>query len=145
MAKIGNPSTAKKGSTGVKVHAKRLRAYSVSIRPSVATRIPKETQLKRKVEQKIPPDHSMTEGGIIVPNSALLKPVPASKLSEGLTKAKGEIQRIISEFASILTDEYAITEIEMQISFNADGKFLGFGIGGAASVTVKISPMPESR
>jgi hypothetical protein len=37
-------------------------------------------------------------------------------------------------------DGFDINEIEIAISFSAEGKFLGFGVGGAASITLRIKP-----
>lgn len=46
----------------------------------------------------------------------------------------------ISSIVGTMTEKYAISEIGLTASFNADGKFLGFGVGGAASITIKITP-----
>ncbi len=39
-----------------------------------------------------------------------------------------------------MADGFTIKEIELSASLNAEGKFLGFGVGGAATVTVRIGP-----
>jgi hypothetical protein len=82
----------------------------------------------------------VTKGGVILPASADDSLVPASKLRQGLKHAKLEIQNVLGDLASMLTEEYRIAEIELSASFSADGKFLGFGIGGDASIKVKIRP-----
>jgi hypothetical protein len=91
---------------------------------------------------RIPPGYAEIEGDLIVPKE-LASPVPASKLHAGMIKAKQEIKKFVSEFATDMTEEYAIKEIELEISFNAEGKFLGFGVGGAASIKVHIAPTRE--
>jgi hypothetical protein len=83
--------------------------------------------------------YQLREGGIYVKQD--LAPVPTTKLSKGIDKAKAEIQKLLKEFASIMTSEFGVTEIELAVSFSADGKFLGVGIGGAASIKVRIKPM----
>ena len=83
---------------------------------------------------------AITPGGIIVPTRTI-RPIPTSKLKEGVETAKTEIKKMIDEVASILTTEYDIKEIELEVSFNASGKFIGFGAGGAASIKIKIAPV----
>jgi len=82
----------------------------------------------------------VTKGGVVLPASADDSLVPASKLRQGLKNAKLEIQNVLGDLASMITEEYRIAEIELSASFSADGKFLGFGIGGDASIKVKIRP-----
>jgi len=77
--------------------------------------------------------------GVLVPGNAT--PIPVSKFREGFKRAKPEITSIIDEFTSTMTESYNITEIELSVSFSADGKFMGFGIGGAASIKIKIKPV----
>ncbi|WP_040393958.1 hypothetical protein [Cellvibrio sp. BR] len=67
--------------------------------------------------------------------------VPASKIKAGMSKAQIAIKEAVESFSEALTEEYSITEIELAISFNAEGKFLGFGVGGETSITVKIAPV----
>lgn len=79
------------------------------------------------------------EAGLLVPYH-LHKPVPAGKLMEGFEKAKSQIKRMTKEIVSTMNQDYIISEIELSASFNADGKFMGFGVGGAATIKIKISP-----
>lgn len=37
-------------------------------------------------------------------------------------------------------ESYSISEIELAASFGADGKFMGFSVGGATSIKIKIRP-----
>jgi hypothetical protein len=57
-----------------------------------------------------------------------------------LSKARTEIARAIREFGMVLTTDYSIKEIQLEFSFSAEGKFLGFGAGGAASFKVVVVP-----
>ena len=68
------------------------------------------------------------------------KPVSASKLREGLAAAQDDIKQSLQEIAAIMTMDFEIAEIELSMSFSAKGEFLGFGVGGAASIKVKIKP-----
>ncbi len=68
------------------------------------------------------------------------KPVPASKVHAGLQRASEQIRAMVADLAAVLTEQYRITQIELTLSFSAEGKFLGFGAGGATSVTVTIAP-----
>lgn len=71
------------------------------------------------------------------------KPVPASKLSSGITAAQSEIKNTLQEIAGLMSMNFEVSEIELSLSFNAKGQFLGFGVGGAASIKVKIKPVTE--
>jgi hypothetical protein len=94
---------------------------------------------KKKVVKKPPAGYIETDSGLAVPSN-LAQPVPASKLRTGFNKAKTEINSLIKEIASTMLESYSISEIELTASFSADGKFMGFGVGGAASVKIKIKP-----
>lgn len=89
-----------------------------------------------------PPGYATNpKGFVLVPADAVKNAVtPASKLREGLTKAQAEIRESLHEIATTLSMDFEISEIELSISFSADGKFLGFGIGGATSLKIKIKP-----
>lgn len=69
---------------------------------------------------------------------AIVKP---SKLQEGIEKAKDDIACIINDTVDSLTrTKHSVSEIELSVSFNAKGEFMGFGVGGAASIKIKIVP-----
>jgi hypothetical protein len=78
--------------------------------------------------------------GVLIKEADLPKPVDASSLRKGLEKAKRDIKSMINEIADIMTAQYNISEIELSVSFNAEGKFMGFGVGGATSIKIKIAP-----
>jgi hypothetical protein len=139
----------------VKKVAKRKTAKRKA-RKKVAKRIPKKKVAKRKAKKKVakrkakkkaikktPPNFTKSSGGVLVPkkesNGAVVKP---SKLKEGLRKARDEIHDIfdsVEDFA----DGYEVAEITMAVSFSADGKFLGVGVGGATSMEIKLTPSED--
>ncbi|MCW8965813.1 MAG: hypothetical protein OQK82_03870 [Candidatus Pacearchaeota archaeon] len=95
---------------------------------------------KKKVIRSKPPGYEVaTESGILT-RTGSYTPVPANKLRTGFKKAKKEIDSIVEEIASTMTESYTISEIELSASFSADGKFMGFGVGGAATIKIKITP-----
>ncbi len=97
-------------------------------------------EIESKGLSKRPPrGYKETSSGIFVPDSPG-KPVSPSKFTKGLKSAKSSIQEAISEFSDFITQEMEISEIELSISINAKGEFLGFGVGGDASVKIKIRP-----
>jgi hypothetical protein len=79
------------------------------------------------------------QGKLYVPDGTI-NPVPPGKFRAGFAKAKEEIERIINDIVKTMEVNDAIKEIEVTISFSADGKFLGFGLGGSASMKIKIAP-----
>lgn len=93
---------------------------------------------KRRVLKRLPPGYKVTPGGkVLVPGGSVVEP---SQLRKGITKAKDEINDLIQEVIDTSTAEYDIHEIEFAASFSADGKFMGIGVGGAATITFRIRP-----
>ncbi len=122
-------TTAKK-STTIKPIAKKAMS---------ATKATFKAAAKKTSAVKTTAGFTKNDNGLYVP-AMYSKPVPAGKLQEGFKKAKQEITKMIGEIADIMTDKYKISEITLSASFSADGKFLGFGVGGATTITLKISP-----
>lgn len=83
-------------------------------------------------------------GDILVPISRKSKAiVPASKLSAGLEASQAQIKKSLQNLASVFTQDFVVSEIQLSVSFSAEGKFLGFGAGGAMTVKVKIRPADD--
>ena len=74
----------------------------------------------------LPPLGYKLQNNLYVPD----KIVQASALRKGFESAKKEIRAMVDEIAGIMNDDYKIGEIELMVSFSADGKFMGFGVGG---------------
>ena len=70
-------------------------------------------------------------------------PVKTSAISKGMKEAQKQIKSLVKEFADTLFQQYKITEIELTLAFSAKGAFLGIGVGGEASIKVKISPIEK--
>ena len=66
--------------------------------------------------------------------------VSATALKTGFERAKDEIAGMCDEISALMTDRYNIGEVELTVSFNAAGEFIGFGAGGAASIKITIIP-----
>jgi hypothetical protein len=91
-----------------------------------------------------------TTSSLILPqprgNAAEAGVVPASKLQKGIAKAREQISGVLQELLDATRDGYEVTEIELSASFNADGKFLGFGVGGEMSITSRSGqPMRPNK
>lgn len=101
---------------------------------------------KGKVISSAPIGYAASPNGLVfVPESTLKSTItPASKLRQGMIKAQAEIRESLQEIAATLSMDFEISEIELSVSFNADGKFLGFGVGGATSLKIKIKPTRPS-
>lgn len=115
----------------------RKKKVSVS-KKRVASRKKATPKRKKKVSRKAP-GYKRSRSGILVPDS-VAAPVAPYKIVSGLSSAKQEITALLDEIVSTMTDEYSISEIELSASFSADGKFLGIGVGGATSITIRIKP-----
>lgn len=82
-----------------------------------------------------------TESGrLFAPVSRSSPPVQPSRIKSGIRSARRQIEESLEELLEIFTGPYRISQIELEISFSADGKFLGFGVGGATSMKVVIAP-----
>ena len=66
------------------------------------------------------------------------EPLPTSKLEKGLSEAKLLIRDMVHELAAAMGDDAELTEVGCVLSFSADGKFLGVGVGGATSLRCKF-------
>lgn len=107
--------------------AKKMAAKKPHRRPAAARKI-----LKRPAGYKVLPGT-----GLLAPIDSVVEP---SKMHRGITKARDEINSLIQELIDTTTTDYEIHEIEFAASFSADGKFLGVGVGGAATITFRIRP-----
>ncbi|HSS66276.1 MAG TPA: hypothetical protein VLS27_17740 [Gammaproteobacteria bacterium] len=101
---------------------------------------PKKRPTVRKGKE-VPLGYLHSAGGLLIPAkmSEEVTPVPPAKIRSGLTKARDEIKKLM-EALSELTEGYTVSEIELAASFNADGKFLGIGVGGATTIRVRFRP-----
>ena len=98
----------------------------------------KKFAAKKAVLPRVPSGYVLKPGTkLVIPSSSVVEP---SKMRAGLAKAKDEIDGLIQEIVDISTSDYEISEIEFAASFSADGKFLGVGVGGSATVTFRIRP-----
>ncbi|MEN6507221.1 MAG: hypothetical protein ABFD63_00285 [Smithella sp.] len=68
------------------------------------------------------------------------KTVSAAALKRGFERAKGEIVDMCDEISALMTSRYNIGKVELTVSFNAAGEFIGFGAGGAASIKITVIP-----
>lgn len=126
---------------------KAVAKKAVARRPAAKKAVAKPAAKKAagRLVKSAPPGWKQNAGGLVLVeeriNSTSL--TPASKLRKGLSAAQAEIKESLQEIATLLTLDFEVSEIELSISFNADGKFLGFGVGGATSIKVKIRPVEE--
>jgi hypothetical protein len=87
----------------------------------------------------VPPGYVRQLSGVMAPMTRP-EPVAANKLQRGLAEAKQQLEATLYEVIRGLAGDFEITEIKLIASFNADGKFLGFGVGGAASIEITVCP-----
>jgi hypothetical protein len=74
------------------------------------------------------------------------KPIPAGKFKDGIEKALDELENLMEAIESNKKNrKFELIEIEVGVSLNADGKLLGFGIGGETSITLTIRPRKHSN
>lgn len=130
--------------TAKKVAAKKVAAKKPAVK-KVSAKRPAAKKVAGRIVKAAPPGWKRNEGGVVLVEEQLTSVAltPASKLRKGLSAAQTEIKETLQEFATLLALDFEVSEIELSISFSADGKFLGFGVGGATTIKVKIRPVEE--
>jgi hypothetical protein len=68
------------------------------------------------------------------------RPVSAAALKRGFERAKDEIAGVCDGISALMAGQYNIGKVELTVSFNSGGEFVGFGAGGAASIKITIIP-----
>jgi hypothetical protein len=138
------PTSKKSASSkAAKIRQQTSAASSLSSKGHIST-----TASKKSSAKPMPPGYGRHASGLVIPSSVITRAtggadvVSASKLRNGLQAARNEIQSIVDELVTSM-DGFAVREIKITMSFNADGKFMGFGVGGAASFEVTIAPSTE--
>lgn len=121
-----------------KKSAPRTSARKSIRSPTSAKRSGRAERAGRPIERP-PSGYVASSGRLLVPERTV-SPVPAGKLRSGLRGVRRQIDDTLDELIGTLTGHYEIKEIKLVASFNADGKFLGFGVGGAASIEITICP-----
>lgn len=69
------------------------------------------------------------------------QPVGIRKLKEGIASANRALAELMEEFGSGILGSYDIADLEVPVSFDADGRFIGFGKGGAVTFSLTITPL----
>lgn len=138
--KVAKKKAAKKKKVAKQKPAKKkvTKKKTVAERKPAKKKVTKKKVAKRAVKRK-EPGYTKTKGGVFVPEGTA-QPVAASKLQKGLSKAAKEIDSLVDDLLGTLTGSYEIEQIELDASFSADGKFMGFGVGGAVSVRIRVVP-----
>jgi hypothetical protein len=135
QAKVEAAAAAKKPIVKKMALAKKPMAKKAAARPAA-----KNATFVAKPE----PGYNQSKGGVLVPaGSESRSYVTTGKLQAGIESAKDQIKGTLQNIAAVFTQDFEVSEIELSVTFTADGKFLGFGTGGAMSVKVKISPTKD--
>lgn len=114
------------------------KAAKKAVKKPARKKVARRVTARRRVLRRLPSGYKVSPGGkVLVPGGAVVEP---SQLRKGITKAKDEINDLIQEVIDTSTSDYDIHEIEFAASFSADGKFMGIGVGGAATITFRIRP-----
>jgi hypothetical protein len=87
---------------------------------------------------QLEPGFKRHRGGLLVPSESAAV-VPPSKITAGLIAAKEQLSEMLEELTNF-AGGFHLSEVELQVSFSADGKFLGVGVGGATSITLRVEP-----
>lgn len=134
--------------------AKRRTAKKVAkkkVAKKTAKKIPHKKVAKKKAKKKVakkkpkkkplPPGYRKRTSGLVVPSDveSIDTVVEPSRIVSGLRSAKSEVANLIDELDDF-AEGYDVSEVSLEVSFSADGKFLGVGVGGATSIGLKLIP-----
>lgn len=149
MAKYGLGIVRMASKTKAKKPARKKAAPVPKKAPKSAARKKPVRAKKRPAAKKVkamPLGYLQSAGGLLIPAkmSEEVTPVAPAKIRSGLSKAQTEIKKLM-EALSELTEGYTVSEIELAASFNADGKFLGIGVGGATTIKVRFRPEEDGQ
>lgn len=135
---------SKKKAVSAKAVAPKRVAAMAAAKKAVAKPAAKKAQAP--LISAIPePGFRSSKGGILIPTgNESPSYVTTGKLQAGIESAKDQIKGTLQNIAAVFTQDFEVSEIELSVTFTADGKFLGFGTGGAMSVKVKIRPSKET-
>ncbi len=102
---------------------------------------PSKKKSKKKKVSKAPSGYRRNPlGEVLIPDGDSIDTiVPPSKIMGGFEQAQKEIKNLLDSMTEFAED-YEVAEISLSVSFSADGKFLGFGVGGATSMKIKLTP-----
>lgn len=75
------------------------------------------------------------------PRPAANVPVPAAALKAGIAQANKALGGVIEQFGSTIRGDYDISQVEVAVSFDSEGRFVGFGSGAAVSFTLTVTPL----
>lgn len=112
----------------VKASRKVINHYASTAEPFPIARVPSGFRLTG-------------QSGLLMPTS--FQPVEAGKLKKGISEAKRQLDDMLHEVLSTFSGSFGVKQVKLVASFSADGKFLGFGVGGAASIEITIGPVDE--
>lgn len=97
----------------------------------------------RALVLKPPPGFTQSPTSRLLTPALAREPVKPTKLRQGIAEAKRQLDETLDEIVRTMTGDYKIKEIKLVASFSADGKFMGFGVGGAASMEITICPSDD--
>lgn len=75
------------------------------------------------------------------PRVAAAPLVSAQQLKAGIGQANRALAEVVEQFGHTLRGDYDIGALEVTVSFDAEGRFLGFGAGGATSMKLSLTPL----
>lgn len=119
--------------------AKKLK----SAKKTSSKRVAKKKGAKKKAGRGRPPAgfKRRSSSNLFVPTTHEESVVVnTTKIEQGITEAQFHIRRAVHSMQETLGDDIELTEVQLELSFSADGKFLGIGIGGATSIRITVKP-----
>lgn len=117
--------------TPKKVVYKKSGAYRVASKGQLAV-------VKKSAAKAVDSGFVRSVQNLYLPHD--LATVKPSKLAAGIKTASSDIQNLIGEIVRVFGKNASVSEINLSVGFNAEGKFLGIGIGGDVNLSVKINP-----
>lgn len=126
---------AKKAAAQRSAYAPKAAAPAKKAAASSGYKLERGVLVKDSPAKKIPASSTAKQPTVVAPTA----------LQNGISKARDEIAAALDGINDLISSRLEIAEAELSISFNAKGEFLGFGVGGAFSLKIKVKPHSEPQ
>ncbi len=134
-ATAAKAAAPKKAATAAKAAAPKKAATAAKAAAPKRASLPTGYKKEGRILVRDSPSKQKTDN--TSPKTSLTVVAPTA-LQKGIEKAREEISIALDGINELISSRLEISEAELSISFNGKGEFLGFGVGGAFSLKIKV-------
>jgi hypothetical protein len=101
----------------------------------------REPRYPSRSAESAPVRPAAAEPALSAPPAPRTWPVPGHRLKDGLKAANRALAELLEGFGTQVGGSYDIPEIEVEVSFDQQGRFMGFGRGGCVTFKLTLAPL----